>query len=159
VLRGCKCSKLVVTGINVATCISAWNKTMISIVQWRVLKCVWSQCHHCSDVWSERRSLKIFMMTAEMNKALRDYSGFQWNYDGNGDHWNIVWWQWRSLKFCIILQWKAPKFCNLSVETTEITCGHTGDHWKVVYLYWRSLKCCSLTVDGADMLFDEWGRR
>jgi hypothetical protein len=30
--------------------------------------------------------LKIFMMTAEMNKALRDDSGYQLNYDGNGDH-------------------------------------------------------------------------
>jgi hypothetical protein len=103
------------------------------------------------------------MMTAEMNKALRDDSGYQLNYDGNGDHWNIAWWQWRSLKYCMMRveitgilyddsgdhwnivwwQWRSLKYCMTTVEKTEIL-HDTGDHWNIVWWQWRSLKCCDI---------------
>ena len=90
-------------------------------------------------------SLKIFMMRAETNKTLRDDSGYQWNYDGNGDHWNIAWWQWRSLKHC------------MTVEIIGILHDDSGDHWNIVWWEWWSLKYCMMTVEITGILYDDSG--
>jgi len=70
----------------------------------------------------------------------------------SGDHRNIVWWQWRSLKHCMMI-----------VETTEILYNDSGDHWilydsgdhwNTVWWQWRSLKHW-MTTEVTDILYDD----